>query len=287
MIKHEWITTTAGVKMPKLIYGTAWKKERTADLVVQAVNAGFQGVDTACQPKHYNEPQVGKALQILVDQGIRRESLFLQTKFTPIDGQDPNTVPYNTEAPVDEQVRQSFEVSRKNLQTEYIDSLVLHSPLFPHSLLFKAWRSMEAIYNTGGAHQLGISNCYDINVMKQLYADAAVKPAVLQNRFYRDTDYDAVLRDWCSRNDIVYQSFWTLTANPHILASTTVRSIAENRHKTEAQIFFRYLTQVGIIPLTGTCSEHHMSEDLSIFDFELSPDDLERITSTLTLACQS
>jgi len=277
MVDEKWLTTSAGIKMPWMIYGTAWKKERTADLVVKAIQAGFRGIDTACQPKHYNEPLIGVALNRLKDHGIERESLFLQTKFTPLSGQDAAQVPYDKNSPIELQVVQSFEVSRTNLQTEYIDSLVLHSPIAPHAVLMKVWNAMENIQKAGGARQLGISNCYDSQIIKLLYADAKVKPAVVQNRFYQDTGYDADLRYWCSNNGVIYQSFWTLTANPHVLFSSTLRTIAEKYGKTEAQIFFRYLNQSGIVPLTGTCSEQHMKEDLSVFDFELSSDDLKSV----------
>jgi diketogulonate reductase-like aldo/keto reductase len=278
MVDQKWLTTSAGVKMPRIIYGTAWKKDRTADLVVKAIQTGFRGIDTACQPKHYNEPLVGTALQRLKDHGIEREALFLQTKFTPLSGQDPRQVPYDQNSPVELQIAQSFETSKKNLQTEYVDSLVLHSPIAPHALLMKAWNAMEKIYKTGGARQLGISNCYYTEVIRSLYADADVKPAVVQNRFYRETGYDANLRRWCSDHGIIYQSFWTLTANPHILASNTVRTIAKTYQKTEAQIFFRYLSHSGIVPLTGTTSEQHMKEDLGIFGFELSSEDLKNVS---------
>jgi len=281
MVDQKWLTTSAGVKMPRIIYGTAWKKDRTEDLVVKAIQAGFRGIDTACQPKHYNEPLVGTALQRLKDHGIEREALFLQTKFTPLSGQDPKQVPYDQNAPVALQIAQSFETSQKNLQTEYIDSLVLHSPMAPHTLLMMAWNAMEKIYKTGGARQLGISNCYHTEVIRSLYADADVKPAVVQNRFYQETGYDANLRSWCSNHGVIYQSFWTLTANPHILASNAVRTIARTYQKTEAQIFFRYLSHSGIVPLTGTTSEQHMKEDLGIFDFELSPEDLKNVNLLL------
>jgi diketogulonate reductase-like aldo/keto reductase len=277
MIDQKWLTTSAGVKMPRIIYGTAWKKDRTADLVEKAILAGFRGIDTACQPKHYNEPLVGAALQRLKDHGIEREVLFLQTKFTPLSGQDPRQVPYDENSPIELQVAQSFETSIKNLQTEYVDSLVLHSPMAPHSLLMKVWNAMENIQKTGGARQLGISNCYHTEVIRSLYADANVKPAVLQNRFYQETGYDANLRHWCTHHGVIYQSFWTLTANPHILASNTVRTIAQKYKKTDAQIFFRYLSHSGIVPLTGTTSEQHMKEDLSIFEFELSSEDLKNM----------
>ena len=278
---QKWLITAAGVNMPWMIYGTAWKKDRTADLVVKAVQAGFKGIDTACQPKHYDEALVGVALHRLKDQGMGRETLFLQTKFTPLAGQDPKQVPYDKNAPIESQITQSFEASKKNLQTDYVDSLLLHSPIAPHSLLMKAWGAMETIQKAGGTHQLGISNCYNTDVMRQLYADANVKPAVVQNRFYQETGYDADLRNWCSNRSVIYQSFWTLTANPHILASNTVRTIAQKYNKTEAQIFFRYLSQSGIVPLTGTCSEQHMREDLSIVDFELSSDDLKNVSRLL------
>ncbi len=277
MLKLKWMTTSAGVKMPGIIYGTAWKKDRTADLVVKAVQAGFRGIDTACQPRHYNEPLVGTAMDRLKAHGIEREDLFLQTKFTPLSGQDHNRVPYDINSPIELQVGQSFEASKKNLQTEYVDSLILHAPMAPHGLLMKVWNALEKIQKTSGARQLGISNCYDIEVIRSLYADADVKPAVVQNRFYQETNYDADLRHWCDNHGVIYQSFWTLTANPHILASNTVRTIAQKYKKTEAQIFFRYLSHSGIVPLTGTSSEKHMNEDLGIFNFELSSSDLKHV----------
>jgi diketogulonate reductase-like aldo/keto reductase len=281
MEDQKWLTTVAGVKMPRLIYGTAWKKERTADLVVKAIQSGFKGIDTACQPKHYEESMVGAALHRLKDHGIERETLFLQTKFTPLSGQDPNQVPYDKNSPVESQVVQSFETSKKNLQTHYVDSLILHSPVAPHTLMMKVWDAMETIQKSGGTLQLGISNCYDTEVMRRLYADANVKPSVVQNRFYQESGYDSDLRHWCSNHGVIYQSFWTLTANPHILSSDTVRTIAQKYKKTEVQIFFRYLSQSGIVPLTGTSSEQHMREDLSIFDFKLSSEDLKNVSLLL------
>lgn len=275
MIQDQYyLTTLAGVKMPPIIYGTAWKKERTAELVVQAIQAGFRGIDTACQPKHYNEPQVGEALQRVKSEGIERKSLFIQTKFTPLSGQDARQIPYERDAPLELQVAQSFDVSKSNLQTDYVDSFVLHSPLAPHDQLMTVWQAMEKIQKTGAASQLGISNCYDIDVLKSLYNDAEVKPAIVQNRFYKNTAYDAELRRWCASQGIIYQSFWSLTANPEVLSSHNVIAIAQKYQKTAAQIFFRYLTYLGIVPLTGTTSSVHMKEDLAIFEFELTSEDL-------------
>ncbi|MBE0497430.1 MAG: aldo/keto reductase, partial [Campylobacterales bacterium] len=115
---------------PTMIYGTAWKKEKTATLVELAIQQGFRALDTACQPKHYNEKLVGVGVQkALLSTNLTREDLFLQTKFTPPDGQDPNNIPYNPADPIEKQIKTSLAVSKENLQTDYLDSLVLHSPI--------------------------------------------------------------------------------------------------------------------------------------------------------------
>jgi len=279
----ENVTTLSGIKMPAIIYGTAWKKERTVDLVTQAIKYGFRGIDTACQPKHYNEAGIGEALSRLADEGIKRESLFIQTKFTPIDGQDPLNIPYNKNDPLAQQVSQSFEVSKNNLRVSYVDSLVLHSPLENGEELMAVWRAMEHIYQHEGVKQLGISNCYDLDVLKFLFEEASVKPAVVQNRFYRQTDYDVALRKWCQEKSIIYQSFWTLTANPGLLANPLIKKSAHALQKTEAQIFFRFLTQIGIVPLIGACSESHMKEDVEIFSFKLPQTTIQEIAALIEI----
>lgn len=140
---------------------------------------------------------------------------------------------------------------------------------------------MEKIYETGEAKALGISNCYDISVFKRLYNEAKIKPSILQNRFYEESDYDSSLREWCDTHDIVYQSFWTLTANPHILGSRTVMHLAMKYRKSEAQIFFAYLISQGITPLTGTTSVEHMLDDLEAEQITLKSEEIEQITTLL------
>lgn len=259
-----------GVPSPPLIYGTAWKKEQTEKLVRQAIACGFRGIDTACQPKHYHEPGVGRAVAASLQAGCKRADLYLQTKFTPLSGQDPKRIPYEPNAPLAEQVAQSFAASLHNLQTSYLDCLVLHSPL--QSLLDTraVWQAMEAIFDSGGTRQLGISNCYVPAQLADLYHWARIKPAVIQNRFYADTGYDVGIRALCREHHIIYQSFWTLTANGHVLEDPKTLALAKKYTCSAPQILFRYLTQLDIVPLTGTTSEEHMRADLSIFDFALT-----------------
>jgi diketogulonate reductase-like aldo/keto reductase len=268
--------SSADVHMPAIIYGTAWKKDDTERLVATAIRHGFRGIDTACQPKHYNEPGVGAALAATLGGGpLKRTDLYLQTKFTSVSGQDPQRIPYDPKAPLSQQVARSLEVSLHNLRTDYLDCLVLHSPLPSAKQNLEVWQAMESLVDRGSVRQLGISNCYQPKQLQALYASARIKPAVLQNRFYADTRYDHDIRAYCRRQRIIYQSFWSLTANPEILTHGTVAAIAARYRRTTAQVLFRYLTQIEVVPLTGTRSENHMREDLAIFEFALNDAELQ------------
>jgi diketogulonate reductase-like aldo/keto reductase len=259
-----------GMRGPRIVYGTAWKKGDTERLVATAIRLGFRGIDTAGQPKHYDEAGVGAGVLACLNAELTRGDLFLQTKFTPLSGQDPKRIPYDPGAPLSEQVAQSFAVSLRNLQTDYLDSLLLHSALANAKETMKAWRAMESLVDIGEVRQLGISNCYRLDQLDSLYNSARVKPAVVQNRFHAESNYDREIRAFCRKQAIAYQSFWTLSANPHVLAHDTITTLASIYGRTAAQILFRYLTQVDVVPLTGTRSEAHMHEDLAIFEFQLT-----------------
>lgn len=274
-------TCAAGIRMPQILYGTAWKKADTERLVAAAIRAGFRGFDTACQPKHYEESGVGAGIAAALGHGLMRDDLYLQTKFTPLSGQDPLRIPYDPKAPISQQVAQSCEVSLGNLGTDHLDCLVLHSPLPTSRQTLEAWHAMETLVDAGKAGQLGISNCYQLRQLESLYTEARIKPAVLQNRFHSDTHYDHDLRAYCRKQNIIYQSFWTLTANPHVLSHRTVTALADKYQRTTAQILFRYLTQIGVAPLTGTRSASHMRDDLAIFEFQLTDPELTRVNAAL------
>lgn len=281
MTPNDYVISVTGVRSPRILYGTAWKKTQTAALVKQAIECGFRGIDTACQPKHYNEPGVGAGVAASLNAQLTRADLYLQTKFTSLSGHDPKQIPYDPTARLAVQVAQSFMASLRNLQTDYVDCLVLHSPLNDAAQTAEAWQAMEVIFDSGGAKQLGISNCYQLDALENLYRAARIKPAVLQNRFYAETNYDRALRAFCRQQGMVYQSFWTLSANPHLLAHGTITKLAEEYGRTPAGILFRYLTQEEVVPLTGTTSIAHMREDLAIFQFELTPRERAAIAALL------
>jgi diketogulonate reductase-like aldo/keto reductase len=267
------IVSTYGVRVPGIIYGTAWKREQTATLVRNALGHGFRGIDTACQPKHYNEAGVGEGIASSLSNTLTRADLYLQTKFTTVSGQDPQRIPYDPQATLAEQVAQSFAASLSNLQTTYLDCLVLHSPIVAAKQATEVWQAMEALFDAGSVKQLGISNCYSPDHLAALYRAVRIKPAVVQNRFYADTGYDREVRAFCIQHGIIYQSFWTLSANPLVLASRTVLALAAMYRRTPAQILFRYLTHESVVPLTGTKSDAHMRDALAVFEFALNSDE--------------
>jgi diketogulonate reductase-like aldo/keto reductase len=272
------LTAYNQVPIPSFMYGTAWKKDATAHLVTLAVEAGFRAIDTANQPIHYQEALVGEALQALAKQGIAREAVFLQTKFTPANGQDHRT-PYDPSADLTTQVRQSFDSSLAHLHTDYLDSYVLHGPYQRWGLGnadWEVWAAIEGLYEAGKTKMIGISNVSP-DQLAQLCARARHKPMVVQNRCYAALGWDKEVREICRAEGIVYQGFSLLTANREVLLEPEVRAIAARLGAGAAQVIFRFAMQIGMLPLTGTTNPAHMKEDLQAERLALSPDDVRRI----------
>lgn len=274
----QTITAHNGVSIPHFMYGTAWKKEDTGRYVQLAVQAGFRAIDTANQIIHYHEAQVGEALLALAQQGITRDQLFLQTKFTPVSGQE-NQAPYDPMAPIGEQVAQSFESSLEHLHTDHIDSYVLHGPYGRWELEeadWEVWAALERLYEAGRVKMIGISNVQAIQL--QLLCELAnVKPMVVQNRCYAALGWDRAVRDICNAHDVVYQGFSLLTANRGVLHHPEVGAIAARCETEPAQVIFRFARHVGMLPLTGTTNPQRMKEDLEIDRVELTPEEIARI----------
>lgn len=272
------LTAYNHVSLPSFMYGTAWKKEATAHLVQVAVTSGFRAIDTANQLIHYQEALVGEALRALEKQGIARDTLFLQTKFTPLNGQDHRT-PYDASADLTIQVRQSFESSLVHLHTEYVDSYVLHGPYGRRGLGNadrEVWTAMEELYQAGKTKMIGISNVTAEQVA-QLCAQATVKPMVVQNRCYAALGWDKDVREICRAHGVIYQGFSLLTANREVLVDPDLRAIAKRLGTGPAQVIFAFAMHIGMLPLTGTTNPQHMQEDLQAEQLVLSPEDIQRI----------
>lgn len=267
------------VRVPRFIYGTAWKEAETERLVALALARGFRGIDTANQRRHYFEAGVGAGLQrAFADGRLARDDVFLQTKFTFRRSQD-HRLPYDPDAPVPVQVGQSIAASLEHLGVDSVDSLVLHGPSAPGGLAeadLHAWRAMEKAQADGKARLLGISNV-SLDQLRALCDIAHATPRFVQNRCYAARGWDRDIRAFCAGHGIVYQGFSLLTANAQVLAHPALRQIAGRHGRTPAQVVFRFALDAGMIPLTGTRSEVHMREDRAIFDFALHPDEVRLI----------
>ena len=279
---------------PYILYGTAWKKDDTADLVYAAVHAGFRFIDTACQPKHYNEADVGHGWKTAADEmKLKRTDFYLQTKFTSLDGQDLRNVPYDKTAKLEAQVSQSIHASLRNLQTKYLDSLLLHSPMSNMDETLLVWKVFESAVKEGTVHNLGISNCYNVNEFMELYNKATVKPRVLQNRFYADSNFDIELRRLCKKLGVTYQSFWTLGANREALSNIEWQDMARTKGLTSQTLMYAYMMTLGHTPLSGTKDDGHMKEDVAIMvrfqegEEILTEEEMEKLSTLLGIKQQS
>jgi diketogulonate reductase-like aldo/keto reductase len=272
------LTAYNGVLIPSFMYGTAWKKQATTRLVLEAVAAGFTAIDTANQLIHYEEALVGEALQTLAQQGISRDRLFLQTKFTPANGQDHRT-PYDPRADLSTQVRQSFDSSLAHLHTDYLDSYVLHGPYQRRGLGaadWEVWTAIEGLYESGKVKMIGVSNV-SAEQLALLCERAKHKPMVVQNRCYAALGWDKDVREICRAQRIIYQGFSLLTANREVFIDPDIRAMAARYAVGMAQIIFRFAMQIGMLPLTGTTNLQHMKEDLQVDRFMLTSEELQRI----------
>ena len=273
------ILSIDGVRVPRFLYGTAWKEDQTRRLTELALRQGFRGLDTANQRRHYHEAAVGQAVAASVAGGlVARQDLFLQTKFTFRRGQD-DRLPYDPDAPIATQVEQSFAGSLEHLGIDVIDSYVLHGPTQRAGLApadWEAWRAMEALHDSGRARLLGVSNV-TLEQLQRLCQGARIRPRFVQNRCYAARGWDRGVREFCAANGLVYQGFSLLTANREALARPELARIAQRHGRTVAQVVFRFALEVGMVPLTGTTDAGHMRADLEAFDFCLAPEEVERI----------
>jgi diketogulonate reductase-like aldo/keto reductase len=268
-----------GVRVPRFLYGTAWKEDETRPLTMIALRQGFRGIDTANQRRHYHEAAVGESIAASIENGlIARNDLFLQTKFTFRRGQD-HRLPYDPEATIPIQVEQSLASSLAHLGVDAVDSYLLHGPTQRAGLAaadWEAWRAMEAIHDSGRARLLGVSNV-SLEQLQELCRDARIPPRFVQNRCHAVQRWDHRVREFCAAKGLVYQGFSLLTANRDVLARRELTQIARRYGRTVSQIVFCFALDVGIVPLTGTTDTRHMREDLDVFTFRLERNEVEFI----------
>ena len=243
-------------------------------LVETALRTGFRAIDTANQRKHYFEEGVGLGIAAACRGGVvQRADLFLQTKFTYQRGQD-HRLPYDPAADLTTQVSQSIKSSLVHLQTDYVDSYLLHGPASGSEWSeadSEVWEAMRKERDAGRARLLGVSNV-SLEHLQQMAATHGDRPAFVQNRCFARTGWDRGVRAFCSEHNIVYQGFSLLTANAAALEHIPVLALADSLGVTPAQMIFAFARSVGMLPMTGTSDTVHMKEDLASLDLMLPPD---------------
>jgi diketogulonate reductase-like aldo/keto reductase len=267
--------------VPDFIYGTAWKEDRTAGLTELALRAGFRAIDTANQRRHYFEEGVGQALAAAYRAGlVRRDELFLQTKFTYQRGQD-HRLPYDPAAELAVQVSQSMSSSLAHLGADYVDSYVLHGPSSNDDWTDadgEVWEAMRRERDAGRTRLLGVSNV-SLEHLQQMASTDAELPSFVQNRCYARLGWDRDVRQFCGEHKIIYQGFSLLTANREVMNHPLVGEMASIVNATPAQVVFSFARSVGILPLTGTSSAEHMREDLESRNLVLPAEAVQAIES--------
>jgi len=275
------MTSAQSLSIPDFLYGTAWKEERTAALVELAVRAGFRGIDTANQRRHYFEAGVGQGLAAAYRAGVvTRADLFLQTKFTYRPGQD-DRLPYDPAASLSVQVAQSMASSLEHLETDYVDSFVLHGPSSGYGwddVDAEVWEAMKKERDGGRTRLLGVSNV-SLRHLEQMVEVHSEAPAFVQNRCYARLGWDRDVRAFCRERNIVYQGFSLLTANLEVLRHPLIVDLARRASATPAQVVFAFARSIGMLPLTGTSNAEHMKQDLASLGLVLSADAVQEIES--------
>ena len=266
---------------PDFFYGTAWKEDRTHALTELAVRSGFRAIDSANQRRHYFEAGVGEGLAAAYRAGIvTRADLFLQTKFTYQRGQD-HRLPYDPTASLAAQVERSLTSSFDHLGTDYVDSFVLHGPSSGYEWTAddqQVWEAMAKQRDRGRTRLLGVSNVSLLH-LQQMVAIHSEVPAFVQNRCYARLGWDRHVRVFCRVHGIIYQGFSLLTANMEVVSHPMAAKIALAANATAAQVVFAFARTIGILPLTGTASADHMTQDLASRELSLSEEAVKAIES--------
>ena len=259
--------------MGKIVYGSKSKGSSTADLVRSAIRAGFRHVATGGFHSEYDEPAVGIAWK---ESGVPRNELYLQTSFVArsVEGYDARNCrmeegcPPSPDGSIPDQVRSSVRSSLRNLQTDYIDAVLVHNfraKLQPYEETLMAWKALEEYVDRGVVRHLGIVSVHDKDYLARLYDDVRIKPRIVQNRFHSNRGYDVELRPFLRERGVANQLFWILTgsAGGKIRSDKdVVRRMANQKGVSPQVLLYSFTMAIGGTPLIGTTSLDHMKEDV-------------------------
>lgn len=252
------VTLNNGVEIPSLGFGVFQITDLTEceRSVVDAIQIGYSHIDTAAS--YQNEEAVGRGIK---QSGVAREKLFITTKLWIQKNGYEGTL-------------RAFENSLKRLQLDYIDLYLIHQPFGD---VYGEWRAMEQLYQQGKARAIGVSNFHPDRII-DLMIHNKITPAVNQievNPFHQQIEPQKFLQE----NNVQVEA-WAPFAEGrnNIFQNELLLSIAAKHNKSVAQVILRWLTQRGIVVLSKSVRKERMTENISVFDFELCAEDLMAIT---------
>ncbi|GIO53660.1 aldo/keto reductase [Paenibacillus cineris] len=249
-----------GIEMPWLGLGV-FKVEEGSELVEAvkaAVKHGYRSIDTAAV--YANETSVGQGIrEALADSGLKREDLFVTSKV------------WNADLGYDSTIA-AYEKSLKKLGLDYLDLYLIHWPVA--GKYKEAWRAMEQLYKDGRVKSIGVSN-FQVHHLEDLMKDAEIVPVINQVEFHPMLTQKE-LRDFTKQHNIQLEA-WSPLMQGELLNHPLLKEIAEKYGKSIAQVILRWDLQHGVVTIPKSTKEHRIVENASLFDFELSQEDMDRI----------
>lgn len=253
----EYVKLNNGIEMPLISFGVYQiPKEDTKRCVLDAIKSGYRGIDTA--QSYFNESEVGDAI---VECGVPREELFITTKVW-IDH-------YGYE-----ECKASVEESLRKLKTDYLDLCLLHQPFSDY---YGAYRALEELYAEGKIKAIGVSNFYPDRLTDICMFDRKVIPAVNQ------VEVNPFNAQWCAQESMekhgVKMEAWAPfgEGRNNLFTNETLVSIGKKYNKSSAQVMLRWLVQRGVIVACKSTHIERMQENINVFDFELTEEDMNSI----------
>ncbi|MFX0100302.1 MAG: aldo/keto reductase [Candidatus Hodarchaeota archaeon] len=245
-----------GPSIPVLGFGTysGPPKDRVIPALKIAIEAGYRLIDTAII--YQNEHFIGKALKEI---DIPREELFITTKIWK------DAMRFNA-------ARDSLEESLENLGVEYVDLALIHRPLSEFNL--ETWHTLEDLHNEGLAKSIGVSN-FIIKHLDPLLEDCKIVPAINQIEIH-PFFYRRGLVEYCQKHDIIVEAYSPLALAKKMDDERLV-SMAKKHGKTPSQVMLRWSLQHDILPIPRSQSKDHILENINVFDFELTKEDMEEM----------
>jgi 2,5-diketo-D-gluconate reductase A len=260
MDKVPFVTLNNGVEMPQLGFGVFLvPADEVVEPVRGALDAGYRLIDTATL--YGNEEGVGRAI---AESGIPREDIFITTKV------------WNSDQGYDRTL-EAFDQSTKLLGLDVVDLYLIHWPSPERDLYADTWRALERIYADGRARAIGVSN-FHVSHLERILSEGTVVPAVNQVELHPGFPQDE-LRAFNEQHGIATEAWGPIGRGKGLLDRDEVRAIARAHDKTPAQVVLRWHIQLGVIAIPKSVRPERIRENLDIFDFELTRDDMAALSA--------